>query len=332
MQLDAGTGPDLLYARSYETGRELYSAGFLQDVSDVPGVKENFVASSLEPWQNADGTLFAVPFAAVSQVIYYNKDIFAENNLEVPATWDEFIAVCDALKAAGVTPIGNGLASNWDILECVFLGMLPNYVGGAEERAKYESGEKKLNDEAFLQAYTDFTALTAYLPEGYASIGNDDGIMEFALGRTAMVIDGSWSCGTLDEYGVNWGSMAFPVPASGSAAVCFHPDMAIAGNAATAYPEEVKAFLAWIATPEGAQVAADYLPAGFFPMINAPITFKNERMTDILSLNEGKITDARFIWPSLMALYDPMLEQLNALTRGETTPQAAADAVAALVK
>ncbi|GHU70871.1 sugar ABC transporter substrate-binding protein [Clostridia bacterium] len=329
-QLDAGIGPDLLYARSYFTGRDLYENGFLMDVSDIPGLKENFVASSLEPWQNTDGTYFAVPFAAVSQVVYYNIDIFAENGLEIPQTWDEFIAVCDALQAAGITPLGNGLASNWDILECVFLGMLPNYVGGADSRALYESGEKKLNDEAFVQAYTDFQQLSKYFPDGFEALGNDDGVMMLALGQCAMVIDGSWSSVTQDEYGLNWSSFAFPVPAGHEAALCFHPDMGIAGNTKTEHPEEVKAFLAWLATPEGAQITADYLPTGFFPMINAPITFKNERVTDMLSLNEGRITDARFIWPNLMNLYDPMVEQLNKLARGETTPQEAADAIAVL--
>ena len=329
--LDAGTGPDLMYARSYATGRELYEAGFLMDCTDIPGVLENFIPSSREPWETLDGRMFAVPFAAVSQVVYYNKDIFAEQGIDtLPATWDEFVAVCDKLVEAGITPLSNGLAADWDILECVFLGMLPNYVGGAEERALYEAGEKKLNDDRFVQAYTDFATLAKYLPEGFESISNDDAVMIFATGRSAMFMNGSWSCADYDDFGTNWGAMAFPVPEGGFKALCFHPDMAIAGNAATEHPEEVKAFLAWIATPEGAQITADYLPAGFFPMINAPITFKNEGANEILSLNEGRITDARFIWPQMVDLYVPMLEQLNALARGETTPQEAADAVAAL--
>lgn len=28
----------------------------------------------------------------------YNKQVFADNNLDVPTTWDEFIDVCDTLK------------------------------------------------------------------------------------------------------------------------------------------------------------------------------------------------------------------------------------------
>lgn len=332
LQLDSGTGPDLYYSRSYETGMELFEAGFSMDCTDIPGVQENFTASALEPWQSADGKMFAVPFAAVSQVVYYNKTMFADNGIEVPETFEDFIAACETLKAAGITPLANGIASEWDILECVFLGMLPNYVGGAEERAMYESGEKKMNDEAFVDAYTDFAELAAYLPEGFASVGNDDGPVQLGLGQAAMFIDGSWSCGNFEEYGIDVGAFAFPARAGTETALCFHPDMAITGNNATENPEEVKAFLEWLASPEGAQAAADYLPAGFFPMIDAPIVLSDPFCNEILALNEGKVLDARFVWPKLMDLYNPMLEQLNALCRGETTPQEAADAVAAVAE
>ena len=55
LQLDSGTGPDLYYSRSYATGEELYTAGFSMDCTDIPGVKENFASTSLEPWTAADG-------------------------------------------------------------------------------------------------------------------------------------------------------------------------------------------------------------------------------------------------------------------------------------
>lgn len=330
LQLDSGTGPDLYYSRSYATGEELYTAGFSMDCSDVPGVKENFTAGALDPWTAADGKVFAVPFAAVSQVIYYNKAIFADNGITtLPTTWEEFITVCQTLKDKGVTVFANGLASNWDILECVLLGMIPNYIT-ADERLAYESGEKKFNDPQFVEILEDFAQLVPFLPEGFESIDNDNANIFFGMGNAAMLMDGSWSCGPLnDDYEIDWGTMAFPAPEGKTPGVCFHPDMGITGNTATKYPEEVKAFLAWLATPEGAQITADYLPAGFFPMINAPITFQNERVTDILKLNEGKNLDARFIWPKLIDAYTPILDQLNAICRGETTPQAAADALAA---
>ena len=331
LQLDNGTGPDLFYSRSYSTGEELYSAGFNMVCNDIPGVTENFTASSLDPWTADDGSIFAVPFAAVSQVIYYNKAIFAEQGIEtLPTTWEEFIALCQQLKDAGVTPLANGIASDWDILECVLLGMIPNYIT-FEERAAYESGEKPLNDEVWVRIYSDFAQLVPYLPEGFKSQGNDDANVFFGLGKSAMLIDGSWSCGTLnnkEEYpDLDLGFFAFPAPEGNAAGICLHPDMGIAGNAATEHPEEVKAFLAWLASPEGAQITADYFPGGFLPMINTGVQLQDETVAALASLNEGKNADARFIWAEMMDLYTPMVQQLNAICRGETTPEEAANAI-----
>ena len=183
LQLDNGTGPDLYYSRSYAVGQELFDAGFSMDCTDIPGVKDNFGASALNAWQTPDGKVFAVPFAAVSQIIYYNKTLFADNGLEVPTTFEELLAVAKAFKDKGIEPFANGIASNWDILECVYLGMLPNYVGGADQRALYESGEKKMNDEAFLNSLKDFAELAKFFPEGFESITNSDGPAMLGLNR-----------------------------------------------------------------------------------------------------------------------------------------------------
>jgi raffinose/stachyose/melibiose transport system substrate-binding protein len=254
-------------------------------------------------------------------VIYYNKDIFAEQGIEkLPETWEDFIALCQQLKDAGITPLANGIHDNWDILECVLLGMIPNYLT-YEDRVAYENGEKKLNDETWVKIYSDFAQLVPFFPDGFEAVGNNDANTYFGLGMAAMLIDGSWSCGTLmSDYDVNMGFMAFPAPEGNKPGLCLHADMGIAGNAASAHLEEVKGFLAWLASPEGAQITADYLPGGFLPIIDAPITLKDEAINEIAALSEGKNTDVRFIWAKMMDLYTPLVENLNAICRGEQTP------------
>ncbi len=325
MQLSNGTGPDLWYSRSYKTGEELFADGFAMDVTDVPGVKENFAESSLGAWKASTGEMFAVPFGAVSQVVYYNTRIFEDNELKVPTTWQEFIAVCEALKAKGITPLANGIKSKWDVLECVFLGMLPNYISGPEGRAPYETLEKSMDDEAFLAAVKDFAQLAPFLPEGFEAIENNDSNAFFGTEQAAMLIDGSWSAGSIgEEFGLTtYGAFALPAPEGKTPGICFHADFAIAGNKATKHPEEVKAFLQWIASPEGAQIAADALPVGFFPMIVPSVQLSNELANSILSLNEGKVTDVRFVWPKLIKAYEPMQDELIKVWLGQTTPEEA---------
>ena len=70
---------------------------------------------------------------------------------------------------------------------------------------------------------------------------------------------------------------------------------------------------------------ANDLPEGFFPMIDAPIKMNTQLANDILALNEGRVLDARFTWPKLDGLYNPMRIDLDAIAKGELTPQAAAD-------
>ena len=329
-QLDGGIGPDLFYSRTFSTGAELSENGFNVDCADIPGVKENFSDGALEAFTDKDGKIFAVPFAAVSHFVYYNKAIFAENNIEVPATFEDFLAVCQQLKDAGVQPLSNGIAANWDILECVLCGMIPNYIT-TEERLAYEKGERKLNDETFVRVLSDFAKLVPYLPESFASIDNDNANVVFGLGQSAMLIDGSWSYGVLagDDYDIDVGFFPVPAPADLTQGFSLHPDFGIAGNAASAHPEEVKAFLQWLASVEGATEAAKVIPDGFLPLISADVAPEGSIISAMNAAGEGKPSDMRFVW-NMMALYTPMVDELNAICRGEQTPQGAADAINAI--
>lgn len=85
----------------------------------VEGGKVADITSYLEEdqeWKNsfADGTLdllaydgknYGVPTQKSLCVMFYNKQIFEENGVEVPTTYEEFLDVCQTLKDNGVTPM-----------------------------------------------------------------------------------------------------------------------------------------------------------------------------------------------------------------------------------
>jgi raffinose/stachyose/melibiose transport system substrate-binding protein len=329
LQLDGGTGPDLMYARSYAPGQELFHAGYFADCSDIPGVKQNFSAANLAPWQMPDGTIFAVPFAAVSHAVYYNKTIFQKESLSVPQTWEDFLALCGTLAAKGYTPLANGVADEWDILEVFYLGMLPNFVGGGSERAAYESGAKKLNDAGFIASFKAMADVAKYLPKGFESVTYNDSQALFNTQQAAMFMDGSWTAGVYANVSFEWGIFAMPAPQGRPTLITFHPDMAITYNKATKHPQECQEFLAWLASPEGAVAASKALPVGFFPMINAHITLADPHANEFLALNNGRDTDARFVWPRFLDIYAPMNQAVIKVLKGEQTPQQAANDIEA---
>jgi len=62
--------------------------------------------------------------------VFYNKDMFAANGIEVPNTWDELIAASDKLLAAGIQPFSLGLKDGWP------QGQLANMFAGTDLLAK----------------------------------------------------------------------------------------------------------------------------------------------------------------------------------------------------
>jgi glucose/mannose transport system substrate-binding protein len=80
--------------------------------------------------KDAAGTVhyFSVPLDIHrANVLWYNKTVFAANNLKAPTTWDEFLVVAEALKAKDITPLAIGDSEIWAsgmILEDVLLAQL----------------------------------------------------------------------------------------------------------------------------------------------------------------------------------------------------------------
>ena len=59
---------------------------------------KDYNANILEsPNQTYNGRLICAPFGDVTVFgMCYNKQVFADNNIQIPQTWDEFLAACRA--------------------------------------------------------------------------------------------------------------------------------------------------------------------------------------------------------------------------------------------
>ena len=332
LQLENGTGPDMYYARSYDTGRELFKAGYMVDLS-----KEAFLAKfdkvNVGPWTTLDGKVFGLPLAAVSHGIYYNQKIFKDNGLSVPTTWEELIATAKKLKDKGITPFANGLKDEWDICEVVWMNIAPSFLG-ADGRVAYETGKRAFNDAAMVSVFKAVQDLGPYLPNGFQAVDYNGMHALFNMGSAAMFFDGSWTIPDVEKAGpaFDWGVFPIPAPKGMKSVVTFHPDAGIAINPASKNIAAAKVFLAWLATPDGAKAIGDNM-IGLFPMSKNSVTLVNKYANAFLAFNQGRATDVRFTWPMLMSgkpsAYDLIMNGSIAVLNGKKTPKVAADELAA---
>lgn len=127
--------------------------GYVQDLSDQDFLK-NVNESALEMTKQEDGGYYALPYSRNYIGVYYNKKTFEDNGLEIPTTWEEFTAVCDKLKEAGITPVGmhgKDPARVGHLFQAATVAWAPN---GVETIGKVVSGEAKIEgDEEFKNVF-----------------------------------------------------------------------------------------------------------------------------------------------------------------------------------
>ncbi|WP_420114322.1 ABC transporter substrate-binding protein [Pseudactinotalea sp.] len=98
--------PDIF---TWHTGgqlEELVEAGLVAETTDLWAEAEanGDVPEGLIENYTYDGKQYCVPLNVVYWVMYYNKQVYADNGLEVPATWDELMSNAQTLVDNGVVP------------------------------------------------------------------------------------------------------------------------------------------------------------------------------------------------------------------------------------
>ena len=102
-----GTGPNI--TNRYPSSAAAYieedllvnlSKYIFNEEVGIDNFKENLVGKTYEEiTQWGEDSVYVFPVIITSEVLYYNKDIFNELNLEVPTTWEELAEVSKTIYA-----------------------------------------------------------------------------------------------------------------------------------------------------------------------------------------------------------------------------------------
>ena len=135
---------------------------------------------------NIDGTIWAIPDLASARAMYYNQDILTAAGVEVPTTWDELKAACEAIKAYDSTIYPWGIDMTTDEGQAAFA----YYIWNNGSDFTDADGNWALNSDKNVEAIEYAISL---VKDGYT---NTDPANEtrynlqdlFGAGKLAMVI------------------------------------------------------------------------------------------------------------------------------------------------
>ncbi len=319
--LQGGGGPDIVHLRAYGGMEPLAQAGLLVRLDDkVPALSGFDPGFLLGATNRADGGVYGVPFALQTVQVLYNIDIFERLGLSEPTTWDEFLAVGDALKASGINALANGAREPWTI-ETLFGGVGPTFYGGTDYFNDITGGNADFTDARFAAALERMVALRPYMAENYMGVGYTDMQTLFAFEQAGMMIGGSYELGNMAQLNPSMRIGSFPVPgdAPGQGVISYYVDGSYGINAASPHQEEALRFIQFLASQAYGQMFTDELQQisavpGTTPTSAAladMVTLMNESGTPFLML-----TAFRFGQPSGSTLLQNEMQAVMAGDKG----------------
>jgi raffinose/stachyose/melibiose transport system substrate-binding protein len=192
----------------------LIEAGLLLDLTGQPFI-ENYDPVAIQDAGTYDGKVYQVNLGRVSYSgIYYNKDLFAANNVAVPTTWNELVAACETFNAAGVSCMTAGGKDGWPI----FVGRLragsahstptrPNWLRTSGPATPPGTMLRRWRCGIRMQVYAQ-----DMMEDGASGIAGDAAPGRFASGAVAMFPGGTWYASAIEaaEPGFEWGYIPFP--------------------------------------------------------------------------------------------------------------------------
>lgn len=173
--------------------------------------KDSFADGTLE-LLSYDGKNYGVPTQKSLCVMFYNKQIFEENGVTVPETYEEFLDVCQTLKDNGVTPMTVCGTDAW--IPAQFVQQIAGGMAGDALFNNICEGTEKWNNETHVKAAEEVKAMAdkGYFQEGYIGMGPEESTDLFTSGQSAMYFQGAWDADKCakSEIGENVGAFVLP--------------------------------------------------------------------------------------------------------------------------
>ena len=287
--------PDMFGCTTGNSFELMFEDGIIMDLTG-----QEFL-SSVEPssleMSTYNGKNWRLPYSLSCYGLYVRTDIFEEQGLALPTTWDELMDVCEKLTAAGITPFA--LPDKTMVYQRMER-MMSFMSEDDTEFKQIAAGELEAKDSKLLQNYANASLqIVNYMTPESLGAEYTESYQQLIAGQAAMTINGGWSLATLKDYDpdIKVALIPMPNPTGEESKVVVSIDTNFCISSSTKHPEECLKFFEYLAQPEVAQVYAN--KEGSPCVINGVTVSTPELSVISEAMAEGKIClSQNAIWPS----------------------------------
>lgn len=193
-----GSEPDVLFyftgadANSFIDGGKVMSLDEIR--AEYPEYGANMDDAKIPSASN--GKKYALPVNGIWESLFINTRVLEEAGVEVPGadyTWDQFLADCEKIKAAGKIPVAVALG---EVPHYWFEYTIFNYNGLSNHLTLPTSADDEIGQN-WVKGIEDIKTLyeKGYFPDNTNSATDPETLELFYHDEAAFLIDGNWRIG-----------------------------------------------------------------------------------------------------------------------------------------
>jgi multiple sugar transport system substrate-binding protein len=206
--------PDVLSWHNGERMAYFAKRGLLDDLSaDWQKNGWNQTYAAVKPPSTYAGKQYAAPLGYDSYGFFYRRDLFEKAGITgEPKTWDEFLADCQKLKAAGIAPIAVPAKDSWTL--AAWFDYLDLRINGYAFHEQLMAGNVAYTDPRVRKVYATWKTLIddKYFVDNALSYDVDSVSPLLVNGQAAMMLMGTFfSAGLPEATRDKMGYFRFPV-------------------------------------------------------------------------------------------------------------------------
>ncbi|GAB2532584.1 ABC transporter substrate-binding protein [Gracilibacillus alcaliphilus] len=197
--------PDIMFYFNTVDAEGIINEGKVVNLEEAEGIDLSGFNSMLEQQRHQDGNIYAAPQSGFYEALFVNKKLFEENDIELPTTWELYEKAIEEFAKTDIVPLAASTEDSYYVVEHYLLaaGGMENY--NAELADKNEAWAEGLD---LIKQHADMGAFT---PDA-ATIDLALAQELFKQEQAAMIFEGSWLWGQLEEAGMGEDVLVLPMP------------------------------------------------------------------------------------------------------------------------
>lgn len=308
LDVQSGTSAYDVIQYWYPTVGALAEAGALADITDWVAEdgdidQADFIDAVYQPYTQYDGKTYGLPIDGDTHVLFYNKEIFERNGVEVPTTWEEYADVARTITenesadgVYGTALLGSKSAFN---IGSSFFNRLATMSS-----EPIDSQMPQLDSDVAVEAAQAMLDVSEYALPSPLEIGFEQALPQFLAGKVGMME--FWT-----DLGVfaqdpeqsqivdGWGVAPLPLGPEGSVSGALNAGWAMGISPNAADEDLAKEFVAFASSAETNEMLITTTGSGIDPTRTSTLESEDYAalVPEVAEVNEQVLPNAQS-WPT----------------------------------